>query len=101
MLSDTTQQLISKYQKLRELSEIGENVPLIHVDEVASKVAVFYEKMKGIVDWKEEHLLRKRMIERTLKRRIIFQKENKEMAESLIYELIRSGHFPKLHRKPI
>jgi hypothetical protein len=50
--------------------------------------------MKGIVDWKEEHLLRKRAIERTLKRRIIFQKENKEMAEPLILELIRSGHFP-------
>lgn len=94
MLSQQTLQLISKYQKLQELSEISENVPLIHVDEVASKVAAFYEKMKGIVDWKEEHLLRKRMIERTLKRRIIFQKENKEMAESLIYELIRSGHFP-------
>jgi hypothetical protein len=94
MLSNETKNLISKYQNSQKLSEIDEDVPLIHVDEVASKVAAFYEKMKGIVDWKEEHLLRKRAIERTLKRRIIFRKENKEMAESLIYELIRSGHFP-------
>ena len=94
MLSLKTQHLISKYKDSQKLSEIPENIPVIHVDEVASKVAAFYEKIKGIVDWKEEHLLRKRAIERTLKRRIIFQKENKEMAESLINELIRSGRFP-------
>jgi hypothetical protein len=94
MLSQQTQQLISKYQNSEKLSEIAENILTIHVDEVASKVAAFYERMKGIVDWKEEHLLRKRAIERTLKRRIIFQKENKEMAKSLISELIRAGHFP-------
>ena len=94
MLSNETKNLISEYQNSQKLSETDESIPLIHVDEVASKVAAFYEKMKGIVDWKEEHLLRKRAIERTLKRRIIFRKENKEMAESLIYELIRSGHFP-------
>jgi hypothetical protein len=39
--------------------------------------------------------LRKRAIERSLKRRILFR-ENKtrELAESLVYELIRGGHFP-------
>ena len=94
MLSNSTEQLISKYKNSEKLSEIAENILTIHVDEVASKVAAFYERMKGIVDWKEEHLLRKRAIERTLKRRIIFQKENKEMAKSLISEMIRSGHFP-------
>ena len=70
-------------------------VSTIHVDEVAARVAAFYEKVKGIIDWKEEHLLRKRAIERSLKRRILFKKEEKEeMAESLVYELIRGGHFP-------
>ena len=94
MLSDKTKNLISEYQNSEKLSEIPEETLTIHVDEVASKVAAFYERMKGIVDWKEEHLLRKRAIERTLKRRILFQKENKEMAKPLISELIRSGNFP-------
>ncbi|MGB2762739.1 MAG: hypothetical protein WBC21_04400, partial [Minisyncoccales bacterium] len=57
--------------------------------------ASFYEKIKGVIDWREEHLLRKRAIERSLKRRIIFGQEKREgMAESLTYELIRGGHFP-------
>lgn len=95
MLSSRTEKLIEKYQEWYQYQQIKQNLPTISVDEVASRVAAFYEKVKGIIDWREEHLLRKRAIERSLKRRIIFSKEKKEeMAESLVYELIRGGHFP-------
>ncbi len=94
MISERTKELIKKYQSWYNSSQIKEEVPTVHVDEVALKVAAFYEKIKGVVDWKEEHLLRKRAIERILKRRVIFQDENPKMAESLVYELIRGGHFP-------
>jgi hypothetical protein len=93
-ISKSTQGLVQIYQQWHNSIQSKENIPCIHVDEVASRVASFYEKIKGVVDWQEEHLLRKRAIERTLKRRIIFKKENKEMAESLICELISGGHFP-------
>ena len=42
------------------------NIPTIHVDEVASAVAAFYEKIRGVVDWREEHLMRRAAIERML-----------------------------------
>jgi phosphatidylglycerophosphate synthase len=93
-ISQPTQKLIGKYQDWFQSLQPKEGVSFIHVDEVASRVAAFYEKIKGVVDWEEEHLLRKRAIERTLKRRIIFNNEDKEIAESLVYELIRGGHFP-------
>ncbi len=75
----------------------------IHVDEIASKLAVFYEKIRKIIDWKEEHLLRRATIERILKRKLISEisgvnllpnAQPKKIAEPLIKELIRGGHFP-------
>lgn len=66
----------------------------MHVDEVASKVASFYEKIRTVLDWREEHLLRRAAIERVLKRRLFLTKNGDEIAEPLVLELIRSGHFP-------
>lgn len=74
--------------------EPSEGTTTIHVDEVASAVAKFYEKIRGIVDWREEHLLRRSAIERMLKRRILMGEETQLMADPLVAELIRGGHFP-------
>jgi len=71
----------------------------IHVDEVAQKVAAFYEQIRTIVDWKEEHLMRRAAIIRKLKRKFFDLELNnftgtESAAESLVLELIRGGHFP-------
>jgi hypothetical protein len=99
-ISETTQKLISRYQKWQESLEPKQGIATIHVDEVASRVAAFYEKIRGIIDWKEEHLLKRRAIERILKRRLFSKllsegtiSEN-SIAEPMVLELIRGGHFP-------
>ncbi len=101
-LSKETRKLISGYKDWERSLDTKEGVSTIHVDEVASRVASFYEKIRGIIDWKEEHLLKRSAIERSLRRRIFPQMnigEGKRIssripAESLVLELIRSGHFP-------
>ncbi len=100
-LSQQTRKLIQRYQDWHQSLQPKKGVPTLHVDEVASKVAIFYEKIRGIIDWKEEHLLRRRAIERIIKRRL-FSRINLEngkftgkgIAEPLVLELIRGGHFP-------
>lgn len=76
---------------------------LIHVDEIASKIAWFYERIIKIIDWKEENLLRRNAIERFLKRNfitelskvnLIFKTDVVEIGEPLVRELIRGGHLP-------
>lgn len=102
-LSVLIQRLVQEYQEnlKRAQSEGGEAT--IHVDDIASKVALFYEKIRRIIDWKEEHLVRRAAIERVLKRRLIAEISGirltpdlnaQEIAEPLISELIRGGHFP-------
>ncbi len=102
-LTPEVKNLINNYlNALEEIEPRGE-ISTIQVDEIASKVAVFYEKIRKIIDWKEEHLLRRGAIERILKRRLIGELSNssflptthpEKMAEPLIMELIRGGHFP-------
>jgi len=93
-LSYLTQKLISQYQYWYQSLQPKGRVSTIHVDEVASKVAAFYEKIRGIVDWREEHLMRRAAISRMLKRRLLLAKVGGTIAESLVLELIRGGHFP-------
>lgn len=94
-LSQSIQDLVSQYQNWYESLQPKEGTHTIAVDTVASQVASFYEKMRGVIDWQEEHLLRKTAIERALKRRLFLKKNNGEnIAEPLVQELIRGGHFP-------
>jgi hypothetical protein len=98
-LSDLTKKLIKQYELAKMQDDLMSNEPKIHVDEVASKVAAFYEHLRTVVEWKEEHLMRRAAITRKLKRKF-FELELSNFsnientAESLILELIRGGHFP-------
>jgi len=78
-------------------------VAFIHVDEIASRVARFYEKIRKIIDWKEDNLLRRNAIERVLKRAFITEIaglkslvkiDSGKIAEPLVLELVRGGHLP-------
>jgi len=97
-LSDATKKLIQEYN-IAQLSLLPkQGVSTIHVDEIASKVAAFYEQIRTVVEWKEEHLMRRAAIIRKLKRRFLDLELNnfsqqEDMAESLVFELIRGGHF--------
>jgi len=98
-LSESTKKLISQYNLAYQLGLQKQASPTIHVDEVALKVAAFYEQIRTIVDWKEEHLMRRAAIIRKLKRRFLDLEmnnfsETQDLAESLVLELIRGGHFP-------
>ena len=93
-IAEQTKELIERYQAWQETLQQQDRSSTIDVDEVAAKVAAFYEKIRGVVDWREEHLLRKIAIERILKRRLLLQKSGQKIAEPFLQELVRGGHFP-------
>lgn len=76
-------------------NEAGDNEDFkINVDTVSMQVASLYENIRKVVDWKEEHLMRRIAIERILKRRLFLKRKIEETAEDLLVELVRGGHFP-------
>lgn len=90
-----------------ELIRNKEKKEVIHIDEIASGIAKFYEKIRKIIDWKDDNLLRRGAIERVLKRKFLpsmiagsFKtNDSKQIAQTIVEELIRSGHLPN-HQLP-
>lgn len=96
-LTEAAKKLISQYKFAKQQALPKQGVATIHVDEFASTVAGFYERIRMIVDWKEEHLIRRTAITRKLKRRFLNADlgegtSSEAIAEPLILELIRGGH---------
>ena len=54
-----------------ELISKQEKESKIHIDEIASGVAKFYEQVRKVIDWKDDNALRRGAIERILKRRLL------------------------------
>ncbi|MEK7608556.1 MAG: hypothetical protein AAB495_03170 [Patescibacteria group bacterium] len=90
MSSSPAGDLGDRYWALR-LKKEPKEIPRIHVDEVASQVSSFYERARNIIDYQEEHLLRKHFIARTLRRRLALQKKQ-DAAEPLVKDIVRAGH---------
>jgi hypothetical protein len=102
VLTEPIINLVKQYQQGLIDQRKGETAS-IHVDEIASKVARFYEKIRKVVDWKEENVMRRGTIIRILKRNLLSKITNlnfngsldvDKLAESLTMELIRGGHLP-------
>lgn len=74
--------------------EVHEHEPKIVVNDVASRLAFFYEKIRNSVDYKEEHLLRKNAIKRILKRILFIENRKQDLGKFLIKELIRARYLP-------
>ena len=67
--------------------------PMMSVSEASSALAFYYEKIRNIIDYQDEHLLRQNAIKRILSRRLIFQESRSDIADALVKELIRSRYF--------
>lgn len=93
MLTQAVLGLLENYRKYTAIKKPPVEAARIHVDEVAAKFAKAYEQVRNVVDYREEHLLRQRSILRSLQRGILFHGNKDEIAERLIKEMIRSGHF--------
>jgi ABC-type transport system involved in multi-copper enzyme maturation permease subunit len=89
-IKDLYLRLIAIQQVLRVPDDVTINK--INVDDIVSKLAVLYEKMRNTMDYQEDHLLRRFAIERNIKRRIVLESLDPKIAQSLIEELIRSGY---------
>ncbi len=85
--------LIVAYETWAASRELPPETPVIRVDKIAAKVAAFYEKIRGIVDWSEEHLLRKIAIARILRRRLFLRENGESLASVFLRDLVRGGYF--------
>ncbi|MBU0707056.1 hypothetical protein KKG41_01655 [Patescibacteria group bacterium] len=68
--------------------------PRIQVSRMASRMAFVYEKMRNALEYQESHLIRKNAIERIMKRQLVNRVKPSDLAQDLLYELIRGRYLP-------
>ena len=66
--------------------------PFIEVSDVVRTLGKVYERLRTVVDYRDEHLLRKAAIERILKRRFDPEADFPQLARAFVEELIRAGY---------
>ena len=71
----------------------------IRVSEVFGVIALVYEKIRGAIDYKREHLIRRNAIERILKR-LLWERQGRDLPTTshlLLRELIWAHYLPNDH----
>ena len=91
-LTPAAKDLVSSISNLYQEKLAWENEPKIHSRETISFFSFLYERLRNFVDYQEEHLLRRRAIQRALNRRLLFPQPSEETARGLILELIRARY---------
>lgn len=93
-LSSSFSKLASRLIEVFEIHEKELNEEKITVNDLLSKVAIFYEKFRTAMDYGNEETILRRAIERILNRRLFLEQETQSLAESLVRELVWAGYFP-------
>ncbi len=92
-LSDYTKALIASLQAAKPRLQ-PDDISRINVSQTVSFLAIVYEKLRNVIDYREEHLVRRAAIERIIKRRLTLNLEGAGEAENLVRELLWARYFP-------
>lgn len=91
-LSTNVERFLTNYARSLKHEAEEPTAAKIQVNVVIGALSYAYERLRNIIDYKDEHLLRKNAIQRILKRRTYPGVEASEIARPLVYELIRGGY---------
>ncbi len=94
MLNIKIKQLLEKLKSFKK-SNIPDNDPgpFLRRGHFSGAIAIFYEKVRYMVDYKDEHTIRRSAIERILKRKVLME-NNWNSASSVLEEMVNGGYIP-------
>lgn len=93
MLSHPIEALLERLKTQRSLRPAAPDDTPINVNRLTEKAGAAYEKLRYLVDYKDERHIRRSAIERIIKRKIIFE-GGEDIGLSLIQELIAGRYLP-------
>lgn len=93
MLSAQFKRVLEKLHTHQEIRIDDNDNPLISVNQFTKSVGTFYEKIRYLVDYKEDHAIKRSAIGRVLKRKIL-NGQRADMGFALVHELVSGGYLP-------
>lgn len=91
----TFEEFVKSYRQIEETLDIPEQTETIEVSKAISALALAYEKVRNVIDYRDEHLIRRYAIERELKR-LFMQEDTSTSAERIVKTLIRGNYLPNV-----
>jgi ABC-type multidrug transport system fused ATPase/permease subunit len=75
---------------------IPKDVPRIKLNQLVSKLSLFYEKLRNAIDYHDEHLIRRNSLKRLLNRQVKFlaERDPQKISRTIIFEFIRARYLP-------
>jgi hypothetical protein len=93
MLTPRIDSLLSRNLRAPERLKAVDSEPTIAVHRITNKAAVLYEKLRYLVDYKDENTIRRSAIERILRRAIVIENRD-DVGTLLLRELVSAGYLP-------
>ncbi len=79
--------------KLRESFQKSQEGPRVKATRTLEGLALVYERFRNSVEYHDEHLLRKNAIRRIIRRLMFYYRDQEQIAQLLVDDLIRAGYF--------
>lgn len=92
--SKLADQLFDQYQDYEQAIAKKRSSANINVNEAIGTAAFLYERLRTVVDYKDEHILKKDSVKRILMRRFRSDMNPRKTARLLLRELVRSRYLP-------
>jgi hypothetical protein len=91
MISSSVSEILERLRGEKPRASIAG--PTVSVNKLTSRAGAMYEKIRYLVDYKEEHTIRRSAIERILKRKFSIEGE-KNIGMPLLQELVSAEYLP-------
>ena len=95
MLAGPIQELLKKVEAAESAAnDRPSEEPILEVNKIIAKAATFYEKVRYLIDYREEHTIRRAAMERILKRRVFLEQQT-HVGMTLLQELADGQYLEK------
>ncbi|HEX9664553.1 MAG TPA: hypothetical protein VGA49_01890, partial [Patescibacteria group bacterium] len=91
-ISANIDRLLKGFIDAKKTEFVPREATKVKVDKIVSKLALLYEKLRNVIDYNEERLIRRNAIKRILKRKVLYKILSKNSALPLTEELIRAAY---------
>lgn len=87
-----TKSLIEAITKIKE-KKIAEDTESVDVSRTVSFFALIYERIRNVIEFKDEHIIRRNAINRIINRRLVFNPQLTDEGLSIAKEIAWAGYF--------
>ncbi len=92
-VSKQTESLLHEVGKLNEHAQ-QHDVDIIEVSKTVSFFAIAYERLRNVIEFKDEYIIRRNAINRIIRRRLAFNPSLTNEALSIAKEIVWAGYLP-------